>query len=72
MNEDLIAAVSEVLDDILRLLGHRSHPQARTSDNDAAQRAPVAVGVVAACHLPPAVVATSITQRRSDAPCSRK
>jgi hypothetical protein len=46
MNDHLIVAVYVVLDDILRLLGHRTHPQAQTSDSEV-----LTVGVIAACQF---------------------
>src|SRR5205807_612770 len=51
MNDTLIVTVYVVLDDLLRALGHRTDCRARTSDSDAAQRAPVTVGVIAACQF---------------------
>ncbi len=32
MNDTLIVTVFVVIDDVMRACGHRSHPQARTSD----------------------------------------
>lgn len=46
MNDHLIVAVYVVLDDLLRLLGHRTHPLARTTDSEV-----LTVGVVAACQF---------------------
>jgi hypothetical protein len=46
MNDHLIVAVYVVLDDILRALGHRTDPRARTSDSEV-----LTVGVVAACQF---------------------
>lgn len=46
MNDHLIVAVYVVLDDILRALGHRTHPRARTSDSEV-----LTVGVIAACQF---------------------
>ncbi len=51
MNDTLIVTVYVVLDDLLRAMQHRTDPRARTSDSDAAQRAPVTVGVIAACQF---------------------
>jgi hypothetical protein len=51
MNDTLIVTVYVVLDDLLRACGHHSHPLAKTSDSDTAQRAPVTVGVIAACQF---------------------
>ncbi len=54
MNDDVIVPIFVVIDDVMRVFDHRTHPQAGASDSDAAQRAPVTVAVVAACqfHLP--------------------
>lgn len=46
MNDTLIVAVYVVLDDILRALGHRTHPLAQTSDSEV-----LTVGVIAACQF---------------------
>ncbi len=51
MNDTLIVTVYVVLDDLLRAMGHRTDCRARTSDRDTAQRAPVTVGVIAACQF---------------------
>src|SRR5215472_1623498 len=46
MNDEWIVTVYVVLDDILRLLGHHTHPLAQTSDSEV-----LTVGVVAACQF---------------------
>src|SRR5947209_19946376 len=46
MNDHLIVAAYVVLDDILRAMGHRTHPLAQTSDSEV-----LAVGVIAACQF---------------------
>jgi Transposase DDE domain len=46
MNDTLIVTVYVVIDDLMRALGHRSHPQARTSDAEV-----LTVAVMAACHF---------------------
>jgi hypothetical protein len=51
MNDEVIVPIFVVIDDVMRALGHRTHPQAGASDSDAAQRAPVTVAVVAACQF---------------------
>ncbi|MGI8858406.1 MAG: transposase, partial [Thermomicrobiales bacterium] len=51
MNDTLIVTVYVILDDLLRAMDHRTDCRAQTSDSDAAQRAPVTVGVIAACQF---------------------
>lgn len=51
MNDMLIVTVYVVLDDLLRAMRHRTDCRAQTSDSDTAQRAPVTVGVIAACQF---------------------
>jgi hypothetical protein len=46
MNDDLIVAVYVVLDDLLRAMGHRTHPLAQTTDSEV-----LTVGVIAACQF---------------------
>jgi hypothetical protein len=46
MNDTLIVTVYVILDDLLRAMGHRTHPQAKTSDSEV-----VTVGVIAACQF---------------------
>jgi hypothetical protein len=46
MNDTLIVTVYVVLDDLLRAMGHRSDPRARTSDSEV-----LTVGVIAACQF---------------------
>lgn len=46
MNDTLIVTVFVVIDDVMRACGHRSHPQARTSDAEV-----LTVAVMAACHF---------------------
>lgn len=49
MNDDVIVPIFVVIDEVMTLLGHRSHPQAGASDSEV-----LTVAVVAACqfHLP--------------------
>ncbi len=51
MNDTLIVTVYVILDDLLRAMEHRTDSRARTSDSDTAQRAPVTIGVIAACQF---------------------
>src|SRR5947209_16439520 len=46
MNDTLIVTVFVTLDDLLRALGHRTDPRARTSDSEV-----LTVAVVAACQF---------------------
>ncbi len=49
MNDDVIVPIFVVIDDVMRLFDHRTHPQAGASDSEV-----LTVAVVAACqfHLP--------------------
>ena len=40
MNDDVIVPIFVVIDEVMTILGHRSHPQSGASDSDTAQRAP--------------------------------
>jgi hypothetical protein len=46
MNDTLIVTVYVILDDLLRVMGHRTDPRARTSDSEV-----LTVGVIAACQF---------------------
>jgi hypothetical protein len=46
MNDSVIVTVYVILDDVLRALGHRTDPRARTSDSEV-----LTVGVIAACRF---------------------
>jgi len=49
MNDDVIVPIFVVIDDVMRLFDHQTHPQAGASDREV-----LTVAVVAACqfHLP--------------------
>jgi len=49
MNDDVIVPIFVVIDDVMRLFDHQTHPQAGASDSEV-----LTVAVVAACqfHLP--------------------
>jgi hypothetical protein len=46
MNDDMIVPIFVVIDDVMRALGHRSHPQAGASDSEV-----LTVAAVAACQF---------------------
>jgi hypothetical protein len=46
MNDDLIVPIFVLIDDVMRLLGHRTHPQAGASDSEV-----LTVATVAACQF---------------------